>query len=143
MECPQSRGTISTSVQLPEVEQQVGSFLDVDTLPTFVSSESVSLQCSGCFTIHNSSCSCQQYYPVLSFFNGRLHVNYVQIHVTKLAELSCGQVRKNVVNRGDDKKWVGFYDGFYLTQGHYSMLQLLLQELTGRRKVQGTIGKAK
>ncbi len=66
-----------------------------------------------------------------------------QIHVTKLAQLSCGQVRKKFVNRarGDEKKW------FYLTQGHYSMLQLLcmllLRKLTGRRKVQGTIGRVK
>ncbi len=51
-----------------------------------------------------------------------MNVDYVQIHVTKLAELSGGQVQKNVMNRarGDDKKWVGFIDGFYLTQGHYS-----------------------
>ncbi len=62
-----SLGTISMIVQLPEVGQQVGLFLDVNTLSTFVSSESVSFRCSGCFTIHNSSCLCQQYYPALSF----------------------------------------------------------------------------
>ncbi len=135
---------LETVQRLSEVAQQVGLSLDVDTLSTFVSSGSVSLQCSGCCTIHDSSCSWQQYYPVLSFLlNGHLHVDYVrlsgwlglppcssthwhrivqkqEIHVTKLAEWSCGQVQKNVMNRGDDKQWVASYDGFYLTQGHYS-----------------------
>ena len=160
MQTDPSPSTISMSVQVPElvstdvrlgivqrlseVAQQVGLSLDVETLSSFVSSGGVSLQCFGRCTIHDSSCSWQQYYPVLSFLlNGHLHVDYVrlsgwlglpscsstqwhriiqklEIHVTKLAEWSCGQVRKNIVNRGDDKKWVGSYDGFYLTRGHYS-----------------------
>ncbi len=88
---------------------------DVDTLSSFVSSGGVSLQCFGRCTIHDSSSSWQQYYPVLSFLlNGHLHVDYVrlsgwlgippcsstqwhrilqklEIHITKLAEWSCGQ----------------------------------------------------
>ncbi len=60
--------------------QQVGLSLDVDTLSTFVSSGGDSLQYSECITIHNSSCSWQHYYTLLSFLiNGHLHVDYVPI----------------------------------------------------------------
>lgn len=95
-------------------------------------------------TLHDSTCSWKQYYPVLSFLlNGYLHAEYVRMsgmlglpsclstqwhriverlepHVTKLAEWSCGQVRKEIVERGNSKKWVASFDGFYLTRGHYS-----------------------
>ena len=47
-------------------------------------------------------------------------VERLEAHVTKLAEWSCGQVRQEIVKRGDDKKWVASFDGFYLTRGHYS-----------------------
>ena len=40
--------------------------------------------------------------------------------VAALAEWSCGQVRKEIVMRGDEKKWIASFDGFYLTRGHYS-----------------------
>ncbi len=71
------------------------------------------------YIVYNVYCT---KYLIIRFLNGHLHVDYIQIHVTKLAEWSCGQVRKKIVNRGDDKKWVGSYDGFYLTRtrGHYS-----------------------
>ena len=37
-----------------------------------------------------------------------------------LAEWSCSQVQKQIIERGDDKEWADSFDGFYLTQGHYS-----------------------
>ena len=40
--------------------------------------------------------------------------------MTKLAGWSCGQVQQRIVERGDKKKWVASFDGFYLTRGHYS-----------------------
>ena len=49
--------------------------------------------------------TCLAYHPVLKV-NGY--------------ELWSGQVRDQVRNRGDHKKWVASYDGFYLTRGHYS-----------------------
>lgn len=131
-----------TIEKLAEVAQQVGLSFDFGTLSSFVSSGSVGFQFSGDPQIHNSSCSWQQHYPVLSFLvNGHLHAQYVglsawlglppcsstqwhgiverlEVHVTKLAEWSCGQVRQELAKRGDDKKWVASYDGFYLTQGH-------------------------
>lgn len=94
--------------------------------------------------MHNSSRSYQQYYSVISFLmNGHLHADYVRLrgmlglpdchhsqwirivrwlepHVTALAEWSCGQVRQAIIDRGDMKKWVASFDGFYLTRGHYS-----------------------
>lgn len=47
-------------------------------------------------------------------------VEWTERHVTELAEWSCEQVRNQVRNRGDHKRWVASYDGFYLTRGHYS-----------------------
>ena len=35
-------------------------------------------------------------------------------------EWSCSQVRNEIMKRGDAKEWVASFDGFYLTQGHYS-----------------------
>ncbi len=40
--------------------------------------------------------------------------------VSDLAEWSCSQVRTEIMERGDDKKWMASVDGFYLTRGHYS-----------------------
>ena len=50
---------------------------------------------------------------------GRI-VEWTEEHVTKLAEWSCEQVRKQIRSRGDHEQWVASYDGFYLTRGHYS-----------------------
>ena len=110
----------------------------------YISSGSVGFQSSHPLEIHDSRCSWRQYYPVLSFLiNGHLHAEYarlsgwlglpscsskqwhriverLEVHVTKLAEWSCGQVQQQIVKRGDDKKWVASFDGFYLTRGHYS-----------------------
>ena len=47
-------------------------------------------------------------------------VQWTETHVTELAEWSCEQIRQQVSDRGDQKKWVASYDGFYLTRGHYS-----------------------
>ena len=104
-----SPSTISMSVQVPElastdvrlgivqrlseVAQQVGLSLDVETLSSFVSSGGVSLQCFGRCTIHDSSCSWQQYYPVLSFLlNGHLHVDYVRLSGNMKAALNTNIV---------------------------------------------------
>ena len=50
---------------------------------------------------------------------GRI-LNRLEEHVTNLAEWSCGQVRQEIIERGDAKKWTASFDGFYLTRGHYS-----------------------
>ena len=47
-------------------------------------------------------------------------IEHLEVHVTKLAEWSCEQVRKAITNRGDHEKWIASYDGFYLIRGHYS-----------------------
>ncbi len=48
---------------------------------------------------------------------GRI-VNRLEDFVSDLAEWSCSQVRKEIMERGDDKKWMASFDGFYLTRGH-------------------------
>ncbi len=40
--------------------------------------------------------------------------------MSQLAEWSCCQVRDAIKARGDEKKWVASFDGFYLTRGHHS-----------------------
>ncbi len=47
-------------------------------------------------------------------------IRWLGIHVTKLADWSCAQVRERVKERGDQEAWVTSYDGYYLTKGHYS-----------------------
>ena len=47
-------------------------------------------------------------------------VGKVETAVTELAEWSCRGAREAVRERGDSKKWVASYDGFYLTRGHHS-----------------------
>ena len=47
-------------------------------------------------------------------------VGRLEPHVAELAEWSCGQVRNAIIERGDQKKWIASFDGFYLTRGHYS-----------------------
>ena len=47
-------------------------------------------------------------------------VEGLEVHVGNLAEWSCNQVRETIKTRGDDKKWVASFDGFYSTRGHYS-----------------------
>ena len=44
----------------------------------------------------------------------------LEVEVSALAESSCDQVRQEVQRRGDKRKWVASFDGFYLTRGHYS-----------------------
>ena len=44
----------------------------------------------------------------------------LEVHVTELAEWSCGQVQLDVKKRGDEKQWIASFDGLYLTRGHYS-----------------------
>jgi len=131
--------------QLVTAAQQVGlpqSMLE--QIPTGISDGSIGLQHSDSFRVHNSSCSWRQYYPVMSFLvSGQLHADYQRVSgllglpacsntqwsrivkkletcVTELAEWSCSQVQKQVRMRGDDKKWMASFDGFYLTRGHYS-----------------------
>ena len=142
---PQSADVIIDALsRLSEAAQQAGYSLDSESLSSFVSNGSVSLQSVGTFQMHNSSCSWTQYYPVLTFLiNGYLHADYLrlcgslglpscystqwhrivtklEIHVTKLAEWSCDHVQQQIVSRGDDQKWIASYDGFYQTRGHYS-----------------------
>ena len=82
-------------------------------------------------------------YSVLSFLmNGQLHAEYRRIssmiglphcserhwidiigwleeHVTKIAQWSCAEVRKCVVERGEKESWVSSFDRYYLTRGHH------------------------
>ena len=113
-------------------------------LASFVSSGCIRLEASDSLKIHGSTCSWKQHYPVLSFLmSGRLRADYERLsgllglppccstqwgrimktlesYVTDLAEWSCSQVKKKIIERGDDKQWVASFDGFYLTRGHYS-----------------------
>jgi hypothetical protein len=47
-------------------------------------------------------------------------IHWLEKFVTGLAEKSCIAVQEMVKLRGDQKKWVASYDGFYLTRGHHS-----------------------
>ena len=135
----------STIERLMEVAQQEGVEYDLSTLSSFVSSASVRFCHTGApLQIHDSTCSWNQYFSVLSFLlNGHLHAEYVRLsgllglpacshtqwhriverletHVTKLAEWSCSQVRERIVQRGDKEKWVASFDGFYPRLFHYN-----------------------
>ena len=96
------------------------------------------------FQVHESLCSWEKYYYAISFLiNGHLRSEYIklagmlrlpscakktwdkiveklEVQVSKLAEWSCSQVRGAIKARGDEKKWIASFDGFYLTRGHYS-----------------------
>ena len=109
-----------------------------------VSEGSIHLEHSNCLKIHDSTCSLQQNYPVLSIMmTGNRHSHYERVgglldfptcsctqysrivkrleeFVFDLAEWSCSQVRNEVKERGDDKELITCFDGFYLTRGHYS-----------------------
>ncbi len=130
--------------KLTEVAEKAGLSFNVNSLSSTVVSGTTNLQFSKEFKIHDSVCSRKQYYTVFSFLmNGHFYAYYtklsgwlglppcsgtqwrriiekLEVHVTRLAEWSCGQVRQAMVAMGDDKKWVASYDGFYLTRGHYS-----------------------
>ncbi len=116
----------------------------VDEISEIVSTGSIHLQSSEHMRIHDSMCSWRQYYPVLSFLiTGNIHADYECIGgllgfpacsstqwsrivkrleecVFDLAEWSCSQVRKEIMEQGESKKWMASFDGFYLTRGHYS-----------------------
>ena len=116
----------------------------MDRISEVVSEGSIHLEHSNCLKIHDSTCSWQKYYPVLSFLmTGNLHSDYERVggllgfpacsstqwsrivkrleeFVSDLAEWSCSQVRNEVKERGDDNEWITSFDGFYLTRGHYS-----------------------
>ena len=119
--------------------QQKGLAYDLSTLSAFVSSGNVQFQHSEPpLRVHDSTCSWDQHYSVLSFLvNGHLHAHYTKLsgwlglppcgkvkwqrilehlepHVTQLAEWSCDQIRKAIEQRGDKVKWVASFDGFYL-----------------------------
>ena len=141
---PTSDGASRTIERLVEVAEQVGLPYNFSILSSYISGASVLFQTSNTFRIHDSTCSWRQYYPVLSFLlSGQLHADYVRLsgwlglppcsqtqwqrivkkmeqQVNLLAEWSCSRVRQMIVQRGDDKKWVASFDGFYLTRGHYS-----------------------
>ena len=143
-ECSSSRMK-SLVGDLIAAAQQVGLPQEfIHNIPQHISAGSVSLQHSDGLTIHDSTCSWRQYYPVLSFLmSGHLHSEYQQLggliglppcssnqwsrivkrlegFVTDLAEWSCSQVQNEIMKRGDDKEWMASFDGFYLTRGHYS-----------------------
>ncbi len=118
--------------------------LDSDSLKACISSGAVLFQHSENLHMHESRCSWHQWYPVVSFLIcGHLHADYNRLsgllglpscsrtqwgrivrrleeHVTDLAEWSCGQVRREIAERGDADQWMASFDGFYLTRGHYS-----------------------
>ena len=47
-------------------------------------------------------------------------VSCLGIHVERLAEWSCEQVRADIDRRGDCNQWAASFDGFYLTREHHS-----------------------
>ena len=130
--------------RLSSLAEELGYAHDTATLTSCVSSGSIGLQHSDNLTIHDSLCSWRQYYPVISFLiSGQLYAEYdrlsgllglpacsnsqwnrivkkLEVHVTELAEWTCGQVQLDVKKRGDEKQWIASFDGFYLTRGHYS-----------------------
>ena len=150
----------STIERLMEVAQQEGVEYDLSTLSSFVSS---ARDTGAPLQIHDSTCSWNQYFSVLSFLlNGHLHAEYVRLsgllglpacshtqwhriverletHVTKLAEWSCSQVRERIVQRGDKEKRVASFDGLYLTRGHYSNNSSLPTEPNGGQGITGKV----
>ena len=116
----------------------------MNSIPEVISTGNISLCHSESLKIHQSQCSWRKHYPVLSFMmSGHLHCEYERLcgllglpscgksqwtrimgrleeSVADLAEWSCGQVRSQILMRGDCKKWMASFDGFYLTRGHYS-----------------------
>ena len=54
--------------------------------------------------------------PSCSEKQWRRIIEWLEKHITSLADWTCEQVRQ----RGDQESWVTLYDGFYLTRGHYS-----------------------
>ena len=114
-----------TLERLTGLAEQMGFSQDSVNLASFVSSGTIGSQCSESLKIHSSACSWQQHYPVLSYLmTGHLHTNYERLiglpprprsstqwsrivrrlesYVTDLAEWSCGQVKKKIVERGDE-----------------------------------------
>jgi hypothetical protein len=115
-------------------------------LSTFINSCKVSLEPSGSDIpeVHRSTKSWSRHYSALSFLlNGHLHTEYEKLsgmlglpscshttwhkivkkleeHVSSLAEWSFSHVRDTIKERGDQKKWIASFDGFYLTRGHHS-----------------------
>ena len=77
--------------------------------------------------IREGECSVyEEFERSISSHDGRYEVHlpwkdphWLEVHVTRMAEWSCSQVRAAIVNRGDKGKWVASYDGFYQTRGHY------------------------
>lgn len=134
----------STVEKVDNVAEKLGISLDYRLMiPDFVHSCGVSLQYSGDPPprVHNSTTSWKRHYSVLSFLlNGHLYADYEKLsgmlglpscshttwhliverlgaHVTKW---SCSHVRDAIKTRGEHKKWIASFDGFYLTRGHYS-----------------------
>jgi len=58
--------------------------------------------------------------PVMSEVTWNKTISWLGKHVKELAEITCEQVRQNIVLRGEKFSWVASYDGFYLTRGHHS-----------------------
>ena len=140
-----SSGRSAVVEELTIVATEAGLSPEVlNMLPTVVSTGSITLQHSDHLMVHNSTCSWHQHYPVLSFpVSGHLHSEYERLsgllgfpscsgaqwsrivkrleeYITNLAEWSCGQVRNEIIKRGDRNQWMASFDGFYLTRGHYS-----------------------
>ncbi len=104
--------------------------LDSDSLKACISSGAVLFQHSEDLHMHESRCSWHQWYPVVSFLIcGHLHADYNRLsgllglpscsrtqwgrivrrleeYVTVLAEWSCGQVRREIAERGDADQWM-------------------------------------
>ena len=131
--------------RLLEIACTLGLYYDLDTLLQYISEAKVQVQPSGpALQVHDSTRTWDQHYAALSFLvNGNLHADYERLSgflgfpqcsstqwhrivewlepvVTEMAEWSCGQVRDRIIERGDQKKWIASFDGFYLTRGHYS-----------------------
>ena len=58
--------------------------------------------------------------PIMSKATWNKTISWLGKHVKELAEITCEQVRQNIVLCGEKFSWVALYDGFYLTRGHHS-----------------------
>ena len=91
------------------------------------------------------SCSDKQWHRIAEWLGD---------HVTALAEWTCKEVHRQVVESGDQRAWVIYFDGYYLTRGHYSNNSsatlhyhetpvALLGLSTGQSEDRGTTGRVR
>ena len=113
---PPADPSVNATVQkLVQAAEQVGLPYDFSTLSAYVSSGSVGFSHPGTLRIHESTCSWNQYYPVLTFlFSGQLYADYIE---------RTPDLLRQTVQRGDAKKWWVLPDTGPLLQQYLSYHQ--------------------